>query len=237
MKLDIILRTCDRELRNENKIKRIAEKPELMERCIGSLLDSVADWGGDCKVHTVDDHSENPIKCGSFHAIEETGNAESLKYCYELAVKEGRELIYFVEDDWLHFPTAISEMVEDWQTFQSKMQMPVAIHPYDDPDRYDRDNSNLMSAIVRGKTRHYRTNQYSTQTFLIHKTTFFQHWTIWMDSIVEKKLGIHDANITNQVWRKGVVLFSPIPSLAIHMIGDNPEIYQDWKSLWEKYIK
>ena len=227
MKLDIILRTCDRELRNT---ERIADKPEMMRRCVDSLLNSIGQYDIAAKLHIVDDHSKNPIKCGSFHALEKTGNAESLKYCYELALDVGRELIYFVEDDWLHFPEAIGEMVGDWQTFQSKSQLPCAIHPYDDPDRYERDGSRLQSYIVRGKSRHYRTNQFSTQTFMIHKDVFFQHWTTFMDNIEQ---GVQD-HITNKIWQNGVVLFSPLRSLAIHMNGGNPEIYQDWRKLWEK---
>ena len=233
-KLDIILRTCDRELR---AVERIAPKKEIIRRCVQSLLNSIKQAKGiSIKLHIVDDNSKEPLKklADKFYPLEKTGNAESLKFCYELALKEGKELIYFVEDDWLHFPEAISEMIKDFQTFQSKLpNSPVAIHPYDDPDRYDRDGSKLLSRIVRGAKRHYRTNEYSTQVFLIHKEAFAQFWTIWMESIDEKKKEIHEANITNQIWRKSCILFSPIPSLAIHMNGNNPELYQDWRKIWE----
>jgi len=164
------------------------------------------------------------------HVVENLGNAESLKRCFELGLEVGRDLLYFVEDDWLHFPNSLSEMVSDWEMFQGRMpNAPVAIHPYDDPDRYDRDQSALQSRIVRGGKRHYRTNEYSTQTFMIHKEGFLQNWVEFMGSA---ETG-YEEDGTNKVWRNGCILFSPIPSLAIHMNGDNPEIFQDWRTLWE----
>ena len=215
LNLDIILRTYETELRPS--VKRIAPKPEMVRRCVKSLKESVRQSKLNARLHVV----------------ENLGNAESLKRCFELGLEVGRELILFAEDDWLFYPSAISEMVRDWEVLTQKVQSAVAIYPYDDPDRYDRDGAVMQSRILRGNKRPYRTTEFSTQTFLIHKVSFLQKWALFMGST---ETGEEEEG-TNKVWRNGVTLFSPIPSYAIHMQNTNPEIFQDWYTLWRQQEK
>jgi hypothetical protein len=148
-------------------------------------------------------------------------------------------LVYFVEDDYLHYPSAIEEMVDSYLTFKRNVGMEVAIHPFDDPDNY-KVKYIEECRIVFGKNRRWRTNRYTTFTFLCNPDIVRKHWskfyTLATEYLTEwgENNNIHEGTTINSIWRTDVMLFTPIPSLALHLqYEEQMDPYLNWKELWD----
>jgi hypothetical protein len=45
---------------------------------------------------------------------------------------------------------------------------------------------------------------------------------------------VHEGTMVNKIWREDVTLFTPIPSVALHVQYEaQKDPYLDWKELWE----
>lgn len=46
--------------------------------------------------------------------------------------------------------------------------------------------------------------------------------------------GVHEGTTINKIWRESIPLFTPIPSIALHMqYMAQKDPYIDWQSLWD----
>lgn len=197
----------------------------------------------------IDDHSSEEtinemkkilIDCNCENEIinlKETGNSASLKTTYELAMNNGANLIYFVEDDHLHKETAIEFMTNAWEEFTKKIPNGQAvIAPYDDPIDYMSDRIS-PSRIVVSRDCHWRQNFHTTCTMFISKWILLHFWDKFMSVTNYGINGINEENTINLIYKKeGICLFTPIPALAIHL-QDQPNLYKDCYELIEKYFK
>ncbi len=251
MQLDIILRTHS--LGNLHAGRRFAtdSKEELIFKCTASLIRSANEAKGhDIRITVVDDHSSESCIAGlkrilatSLHPaslvhLEAKGHGASLLACYEYARDFGRDILYFIEDDYLHFPNAISEMLEAYGDFKNNLGgREVGLLANDDPDAY-RPAWLEPCRIVLGRHRHWRTNLFSTSSFMLSKAAFLRHWDVYMlhTHYGENYAGFTDIqeNVTvDKVWRGDVTLFTPIPALAFHMqFQENIAPFADWQTLW-----
>jgi len=95
-----------------------------MLRCTQSLVTSINQADDDIILRVFDDHSpsetmttlrrilgtcKHPVE---FVALETRGYNASCLASFSKARNDGRELLYLVEDDYLHAPSAIQEMLE-----------------------------------------------------------------------------------------------------------------------------
>ncbi|MCC2630426.1 MAG: hypothetical protein K0S38_235 [Candidatus Paceibacter sp.] len=244
---DIIVRTHSGD--NVHDGKRIVDvsKTDIIYRCLKSLVASLNAYEGKARIIVFDDHSSDECVDGIkrilshskhqskfFHVIE-TGNTASLKACYEYARDYGADVIYFVEDDYLHTPSAISEMIESYEMFKQNLGgREVAIFPVDYPDRY-KSNSLYDSRIVLGKYRHWRTTEHSTVTCMISRCAIFRHWIRFELMWKSHAQFINEDETINRLWKNDIVLFSPIPSLAFHMqFSEQMPPFVDWKHVWDE---
>jgi len=159
-------------------------------------------------------------------------NFESLKKCFFHAKKNANDLIYFVEDDYLHDKICILEMVGAYERIATQLNNEILLCPSDYPYLY----ANCKPAyIILGNKRHWRTTEQSLGTFLISKINLNKYWKNLMQFASGKddpaELGLHKIYETENC-------FSPIPSLTIHcsninsIYGISPNI--NWKKLWDE---
>lgn len=253
LSLDIILRTHSFIDIHPNPTPRYCgvDKTTLVEKCVKSLVQSANQYEGKIKFIWFDDHSSQDMIDKVFaifskskheveyHPLEQRGwNASGLAQ-FEAGRSSNADLVYFVEDDYLHYPTAIQEMIDAYSTFKKNLGIEVAIHPYDDPDNYlplyiDE------CRVVLGKKRHWRTNKYSTFTVMcspeIVKKFWSRFYTVATEYMTEwgEKNQIQEGTTINHIWRWEVKLFTPIPSVALHMGYERQlDPYIDWKALWD----
>ena len=253
LSIDIILRTHSFIDIHPNPTPRYcgADKTTLIEKCVKSLVQSANNYDGTItfiwfddhssqdmidRVHKVFSESKHPYE---FHALEERGWNSSGHAQFDRGRASEADLVYFIEDDYLHYPTAIDEMVHAYKTFKRNLGVEIALHPYDDPDNYlplfiDE------CRIVLGKNRHWRTNKYSTFTFMCNPEIVRKFWsrfyTVATEYMTEwgEKNEIQEGTTINHLWRWEVKLFTPIPSLALHMGYERQlDPFIDWKALWD----
>ncbi len=243
--VDVILRTCDRRSVHMGTRFVGASKSEIILRCTRSLIESMNECDADLSLQVIDDHSSpqtleelQNILARSRHpasleALEETGANASAIRANTLALGS-RDLVYFVEDDYLHYPEALSEMCDAYVLFKERLGgTEVALVPCDDPLNYRRMET---CRVVAGPRRAWRTNVHSTSTMFLSAQTVkkFRHiFERFNSNAMERDLVTEEETI-NTIWREGgVTLFSPMPSLAFHL-QDTPPLFEDWQALWEE---
>lgn len=255
--LDVILRTHDKRDVHVLKEGRYckSDKTTLILKCVKSLVEScnntdygITYWWYDDnssektldQIREIFDSAKHPY---NFTPIEEHGWNASAYYQFDCGRKSTADLVYLIEDDYLHFPTAISEMVESYIDFKEKLGRDVAIHPFDDPDNY-LPQWIEPCRIVYGTKRHWRTNYYTTNTVMCSPDVIRRHWSKWYTLATEygtvwselRGGNIHEGTTINRIWRDEVSLFTPIPSVALHMgFEGQRDPYLDWQSLWDSF--
>ena len=148
-----------------------------------------------------------------------------------IAKNEKADLIYFVEDDYLHTEGAITEMIYSYEKFYSIFSKEVVLLPTDYPYLYTKDDN---TKIYLGEKVHWRLVSESLVTFMASKVLIEKNFNNlermgieWIDPW-EKPL--------HKIYESTPCL-SPVPSLAVHcaninsVFGVSPFI--DLKDLWE----
>jgi len=247
-KLTVILRTCGRVFAQHGTRYVNKTKPEIINVCVSSLIDSINRVKDhQIELFVLDDASPDDCLTDIMNILAQckfpvnfipvdngSGNAYTMKKVYEIVENHCTDLWYHVEDDYLHFPSAIQDLIDSVDQFEANTEQMVAINPHDDIWRY---NMNLYkSFILLGPYRHYRTVEHTTYTCLASKDIYNKYKKHFQDVVTLTEQGadwVEDKSI-NLVWRKDdVMLFSPIPSLALHIMdpsGKDP--YIDFDALW-----
>jgi hypothetical protein len=246
-KLTIILRTCGRVFAQHGNRYVNKSKPEIINTCVSSLVTSINGVvGHDIELIVLDDHSD--VACvadikkiiahckfpNTFIESDVTGNGPTMGQVYELVEQRATDLWYHVEDDYLHFPTAIQDMIDSVDQFESNTDRMIAINPHDDIWRYL--NELYESYILLGPKRHYRTVRHTTYTCLASKQIYDKYRQHFQDVVTLTKQNaawVENKSI-NLVWTKpDVMLFSPIPSLALHLMDESgKDPYIDFDAFW-----
>lgn len=251
-KLTIILRTCDR-VHALNGTRYVTKsKADIINVCVSSLVNSINQvHEHDIELFVLDDHSD--AKCvadikqiltnckfpASFIGLDVTGNGPSMGKVYELVDTRASDLWYHVEDDYLHFPTAIQDMIDSLDQFETNTGCMVAINPHDDIWRYT--NEIYDSLILLGPYRHHRTVRHTTYTCLASKSIYKKYINHFQDVVslsTQRSDWVENKSI-NLVWNKpDVMLFSPIPGVALHLMDESgKDPYIDFDKLWDSVPK
>ena len=232
------------EIWDQNK-KRIFEFPkiEYVLRSLNSLIKSInylkeKNNNIEIKLKIIDDNSknENLIKIKELikkQSSDETfANLSSLLKCFEIGKNEGKDLVFFVEDDYIHFESALEEMVSSYERVSSQINKELVVCPVDYPYLYmDNEKTNLLI----GSKRHWRTNSKTLCTFLISHKFIERYW----DNLYNNCLDRHDPfeKYLNKIYEKELCI-SPVKSLSIHMTNVNSSYglspFINYKSLWEE---
>ena len=73
---------------------------------------------------------------------------------FEIGKDQGDDLIFFVEDDYLHFEPMLEEMISSYQRIASQLKKDIFMCPSDYPYLY---MNNEKTNILIGNKRHWRT--------------------------------------------------------------------------------
>jgi glycosyltransferase involved in cell wall biosynthesis len=247
-KLTIVLRTCGRVYALNGTRYVNKSKPEIINFCVSSLVNSINQVKDhDVELLVLDDHSHPDCladiekiiaKCRfPTHIVslddedDPTGASETCKIVYQWVEDHATDLWYHVEDDYLHTPTAIQDMIDTVDQFESNTGQMIAVNPHDDIWRYTRQIYD--SILLLGPYRHYRTVKHTTYTCLASRAIFDKYRNHFNDA-AEWILRKDENDTINQVWNKpDVMLFSPIPSLALHLMEESgKDPYIDFDALW-----
>jgi len=149
-----------------------------------------------------------------------------------IAKNETADLIYFVEDDYLHSLDSIVEMIFSYEKFYSLFSKEVILLPSDYPYLYAKDEN---TKVYLGEKNHWRLVSESLVTFMTSKTLINKYF------LELEKMGIEWTDPWEEPLHniyKSHPCLSPIPSLAIHcaninsIFGVSPLI--NLKKIWEE---
>lgn len=241
MNLDIILRTHDGgDVHTYAPRLFGAPKSQVIQRCVRSLAQAAAHVPG-ARIRIIDDHSSDTTvqflsTIGEVTALPRRGNNESMLKAFSMARDSTADYVYLVEDDFLHLPQALTEMLGFHELAATRDLPSIATHPYDDADNYQ--PKHMENAIILpGHSRHWRRNAYSTCTVLVRPAVLRENWPLWqqMAAWYEKDGGeTHEGTTLSHIWRGAVTLFTPLPGLAAHINHQTPPLFPI-DELWRQY--
>ena len=256
--LNIYFRSCSKvNLWNQNK-ERIfeADKDEYALRSLYSILKSINYSKKNfneinIKLSIIDDNSsekfiqnmkklllkfdiDNEIISLQNNEITQDikdSNFASIKKCFMLAKENSKDLIYFVEDDYIHDEICILEMIGAYERIATQLNKEILLCPTDYPYLYANCDPTY---IFLGNKKHWRKTEQSLGTFLISKTNLNIYWENLLQFASGKD---NPAEIALHKIYEKEPCFSPIPSLAIHcaninsIYGISPNI--NWQEIWD----
>lgn len=250
--VDLIVRTRMGENHSEKVPAFTLSREELVLGCLRSLVRTAKNVDSSrfaLRLVLLDDHSayesvrkmrelltQLPFE-SKFIPLGMSGVGPSFGSAYTYAKDAGGEFLYFVEDDYLHAPSALPEMLEAQELFSRNLDgKEVAIFPVDHPMRYEPQAMERAHLVV-GPHRHWQVQCASTGTFLITKNAFMQNidQCMKMVSVEARHVPIAYGPL-NSIWRSGVTLFAPAPTLVLHMRDETTlSPFVDWKQWWNAY--
>jgi len=262
MKLEIVLRIHDGQNIHGDKPRYIdIPKKQLIIGCLSSLINSTNLVSNaeisfivlndhctkDCisKVYKIFSSSKYPyqlidLEIPGFHH----SGLKQFEYCKNSTA----DLIYSVEDDYLHCTEAIQEMLFTYNHLKSyyHLQKEICIYPFDNKEDYEYGHI-VPGRLFRTPTRHWKEGIWTTFTMMTTPKVFQDHWEVFeklalnytpwngIDKIEEL---VHEGNTISYIWEHHVIRVNPIPSLALHIQFEkqrDPYInHSDW---WNKYSK
>lgn len=260
-KLHVVLRTCDTvSLQNE----RIVPKNECVIRCLNSLVTSLQRVvGTPYELNIIDDRSSietitkmqeiAPFANYTWLGSRDDSNLSnkqksrySVKVAYDFIYTLPKDdLVYLVEDDYLHYPDAIDEMLDAYFYFSEYLKgKSVGIFPQDFTELYPHPQNKFNDTYIKpcivipGTDRYYRTTWFTHESFLlplhvIHK--YRKHF----DSLqnIGNDKGDWEGSTISNVWEKPDVMML-MPIMKPHCIHvskntDIPFFNKDFDKLWE----
>jgi len=156
----------------------------------------------------------------------------SILTSFNIAKEKSDDLVYFVEDDYIHKKETIIEMVSAYEKIATELDRELFLCPVDYPYLYKKlDNSNILI----GNNYHWRTVNESLLTFLTSKDLVNKYWNELL-LMAENEHSPFETPL-HKIYEKELCL-SPIPSLAMHctnvnsIFGLSPNM--NWKKLWDE---
>ena len=219
VKFDIIVIDHNSSKKDLDQIKKQLDKSDYKNSLINL---NISDFEHDIKKTNAKNEkvTENQIS-----------NMSNIHKSLLVAKSQCTDLIYFVEDDYLHKDGAISEMILTYERISSQLNNELILCPTDYPYLYTKIEP---TNIFLGSNNHWRRIEETLCTFLTSKTLLEKYWDKFVSMCQFEhypfEQPLHDIY-------KNEYCLSPIPSLAIHctninsIFGLSPNV--DWKKIWE----
>jgi len=148
-----------------------------------------------------------------------------------ISKNQSNDLIYFVEDDYIHLPATFNEMILSYERISSQLNKEVVLCPTDYPYLYTKIEP---SNVFLGSNRHWRRVEETLCTFFTSKKLIEKHWNKLISMCQFEHYPFEQP--LHEIYKTEYCL-SPIPSLAIHctninsIFGLSPNM--NWEKIWE----
>jgi len=159
-------------------------------------------------------------------------NLASLMNSFEIAKDKGEDLIFFVEDDYLHFEPMLEEMVASYERIASQLKKDIFMCPSDYPYLY---MNNEKTNILIGNKRHWRTINTTLCTFMTSKHLLNKYWKNFEKTCLDRNNPFE--KYINEIYENEICI-SPLKSLSLHLTNINSSYglapFIDYKKLWDE---
>lgn len=236
-----------------------APKLEISKRCYLSLLNTISHCkkerpDANYRLIVLDDDSDqefldlivdsriNNSFDISLESTTQRGIMNSIGEMYKLGKTHGVDLVYFAQDDYLYYESALMEMVDAYFHFKNLSGFEACIYPYNDPYRRgpERDHK-----VLKGPNRYWMSDCATACCILVSHQTLVNNWElfeefgkqeydVYCEDRTINRLFINFAGLPERTIQH--LLFVPIQSLALHLGRESErDPYIDWKPLWDKF--
>jgi hypothetical protein len=219
--LDIKITVIDHNSSDENliKITDLLNSSSLPSTLLNLDLDEF-----DKKIKKTNEKNENV----SQNQISNMSNI----YKSLLLSRKSKDLIYFVEDDYVHELDSITEMLFTYERIASLTNKELVICPTDYPYLYVQAAN---TKIYLGEKYHWRKINETLCTFLTSREIVSNNWEKFLNMCTFEHYPFESP--LHEIYKKELCI-SPIPSIAIHCTNIN-SIYglspnKDWKRIWDE---
>ena len=178
------------------------------------------------------DYSKFENKISKQKNKETFANLASLLQSFEIGKEKGEDLVFFVEDDYLHFEAMLEEMISSYERIASQINKDIFMCPSDYPYLY---MTNKKTNILIGNKRHWRTVDKTLCTFMTSTNLLKKYWNNFNQNCLDR----HDPfeKYINEIYNKEICI-SPLKSLSLHLTNINSSYglspFIDYKKLWEE---
>ena len=159
-------------------------------------------------------------------------NLASLMNSFEIGKDQSEDLIFFIEDDYLHFEPMLEEMVASYERIASQLKKDLFMCPSDYPYLY---MNNEKTNILIGNKRHWRTINKTLCTFMTSKDLLNKYWENFEKTCIDRNDPFE--KYINEIYEKEICI-SPIKSLSLHLTNVNSSYglapFIDYKKLWDE---
>ena len=160
------------------------------------------------------------------------GNLSSLLHSFELGKKMGNDLVFFLEDDYIHFEPMLEEMIASYERISSQTKKELFMCPADYPYLY---MNNEKSNILIGNKRHWRTIDKTLCTFMTSIELINKYWDNFYNTCLDRNEPFE--KYLNEIYKKELCI-SPLKSLSVHMTNVNSNYglspFINYKKLWDE---
>ena len=159
-------------------------------------------------------------------------NLASLLQSFELGKEHGEDLVFFVEDDYLHFEPMMEEMIASYERIASQVNKDIFMCPADYPYLY---MNNEKTNILIGNKRHWRTINQTLCTFMTTKNLLDKYWDNFYNTCLDRNDPFEKH--LNEIYTKEFCI-SPLKSLSLHLTNVNSSYglspFINYKKLWDE---
>ena len=214
LKLKLLIIDDNSKVENLNKIKKIVEGSSLIYEILKH------------------DKSKYKNKIKSQKTQDTFSNLSSLLTSFNVAREQANDLIFFVEDDYLHHENMLIEVIKTYERISSQSERDIFVCPADYPFLYV---NNEKTNVLIGNSRHWRTINKTLCTFFTSKNLINKYWDNFEKNCIDR----HDPfeKYLNEIYEKEICI-SPLKSLSIHMTNVNSSYglspFVDYKKIWDE---
>ena len=159
-------------------------------------------------------------------------NLASLLQSFEIGKEQGEDLVFFVEDDYLHFEPMMEEMIASYERIASQVNKDIFMCPADYPYLY---MNNEKTNILIGNKRHWRTINQTLCTFMTTKPLLNKYWDNFYNTCLDRNDPFEKH--LNEIYIKEFCI-SPLKSLSLHLTNVNSSYglspFINYKKLWDE---
>ena len=156
----------------------------------------------------------------------------SILTSFKFAKENSEDLIYFVEDDYVHKKESLGEMILAYEKIASQTKKELFLCPVDYPYLYKKTSD---TNILIGNKYHWRTVNETLLTFMTSKQLVIKHWDKLL--LMAENESSPFETLLHEIYEEEICL-TPIPSLAMHCsnvnssFGLSPNI--NWEKIWKE---
>ena len=220
IKFDLVVIDHNSKESDLSKIKNQLKKSNIKNEVISLNIKEFKD-----KINQVNEKNEKVTE-------NQISNMANIHKSLITAKNQCEDLVYFVEDDYLHQKNAIKEMIFTYERISSQTNKELILCPADYPYLYTKVENTY---IFLGSNRHWRKIDETLCTFLTSTIILNKYW----EKIVSMCQFEHYPfeRPLHEIYQSEYCL-SPIPSLAIHLTNINSIFglspVSDWEKIWKE---